>query len=178
MGVILRFVTIILIVFNISCFILKDKKLRLVRQDYNGTEIQLNGYYLGVLSGINKGMNSIYFFYRDGVVLYGGGFAESDDIGEKEVRFRSKEFNEGIKKYKSGWGVFAITGNEIEFETWEPSNGGPLHSVNRSGKIINNRTFVITSFYNGYDKKISIMNDTFYFKEFSPKPDSTNRFIK
>ena len=78
---------------------------------------------------------------------------------------------------KTGWGVFKVNSDEIEIETWTSSNGGALKTVVERGAIIDEETFVITSFHNNYNEKTSVRNDTFHFKQFSPKPDSTNRFI-
>lgn len=178
MGLINRIIIILFFTGLNSCNILKDAKLGLEKVSCNGMSFKLEGYYIGNLHGIDEGLRSIYFFYKNGVVLYGGGFSSSDDIVQKEIKFKSKLYNEAIKKYKTGWGVYQINGDTIEFETWEPSSGGALKTVVRSGGILGNESFVITNLFGKYTNENYARNDTFHFNEFSPKPDSTNVFIK
>ncbi|MBW7845753.1 MAG: hypothetical protein H3C45_08955, partial [Bacteroidia bacterium] len=88
--------------------------------------------------------------------------------------------SDSYKKYKSNWGVFKIEGNFIQFERWYPSDP-PLKAYVRAGTIINDTTFLITESYRMQDGKkteVKTRNETYYFKQFSPKPDSTNTFVQ
>ena len=168
-------VKILLLIFIISsCG--KDAVFELVRTEYLGNELKINGYYINTMN--DDGVISAYFFYQDGVVLSSGGSPEEMTIEEIENIWLSDEYDDFIKKTKYLWGVFNIADEYIEFETWESGNGSALKTVIRSGDILNDTTFVLTILYNNYNDNTIILNDTFQFKQFSPKPDSTNLFIQ
>jgi len=157
----------------------KENDTELFKTPYEGSELNLTGYFITNLNESIEGeLKSTYFFYQDGVVLYGRSYPISMSENEIEGRFVSTDFDGVIKQSKSGWGIFVINEGELEFETWEPSSGGSLKTVVRSGSILNDSTFLITSFYNGYSEETTVKNDTFRFKSFSPKPDSTNMFVQ
>ncbi len=82
-------------------------------------------------------------------------------------------------KYKYDWGVFQIDGTQIKYEKWVASEG-PFSAFTYEGVILNDTTFVINKGYRMMDidkKAPTEVNWEYHFKEFSPKPDSTNRFI-
>ena len=55
--------------------------------------------------------------------------------------------------------------------------GAPMYM--KIGKIINDTTFQLVREFASYHKKDSrVIDETYHFKQFSPKPDSTNVFIK
>lgn len=176
MGIRTVLLTMALIIFS-SCSIMKDDMLSLERMDYTGMDIRLDGYWWKNLEGAIEPSRFVLFLYNNGIALSGLSFPV-DELAEKEAEYKSKIFRDAVLRSKTGWGVFSINGKDIEIEMWASSNGGPLKTVIRSGEILNDGTFVITSFLNNYSGETSARNDTFYFKEFSPKPDSTNVFIK
>ena len=146
------------------------------KQVYLGHQLKINGYYYQKAEGKYY---SIYFFYEDGTLLYGdGGFTQKEFI-EHEKEFNNNVWLNGVKNYKAYWGLFNIENDSIAFERWYPSSGGPFPAYLRSGKILNDTTFVITkSIRSKNGKEAQQLNETYHFKEFSPKPDSTNNFIK
>jgi len=176
MGLKRSVLVIMVFLFIGSCSIMKDDMLNLIRLDYFGTDLRLDGYWWNDLESNLPSINT-YFFYKNGVTLYGR-VLDKNNLEKEEENFETESFRKLIHNSKSGWGVFQINSGKLKFETWEPSNGGPLKTVVRSGEIIDEETFVITSFQNNYSGKTSVRNDTFHFKKFSPKPDSTNVFIK
>ena len=84
-----------------------------------------------------------------------------------------------LKQSKFDWGLFNIEDNTIKIEHWLPAQGG-YPTLLRTGEILNDTTFVLTESImrgkNGATPKD--INQTFYFKHFDIKPDSTNSFIK
>jgi len=46
----------------------------------------------------------------------------------------------------------------------------------REGIILNDTTFQITKYTSG--SNVSERNEVYHFREFHPKPDSTNKYIK
>jgi len=168
-----KLISIFFILVIFSCG--KDAMLQLARTDYSGNDLKLDGYFLG--NGNDDGVTNAYFFYRNGVILYGGGFPNDMNIEEVEETWRSDSFDQLIKDQKTGWGVFSISNTDIQFETWEAGNGR-LKTAVRSGEILNDQTFVITRLLNNYTNNTVALKDTFRFQSFSPKPDSTNLFIQ
>jgi len=169
----------IIAILNFSCrkHILKDDTLTLTMQDYTGNQLRIDGYYYQEKNGK---FYTMYCFFRNGIVLYlGGGFSPSQ-ITEMEGRIQDGRFYNDVKNLKDYWGVFLIENSNIKFEKWYPSSGGGLPTYIREGNILNDTTFVITEVYrmkNGKKIEAEPHNETYYFKAFSPKPDSTQTFI-
>jgi len=162
---------------NIYAQILKDDKLSLIKQVYAGTQLRIDGYYYLM----DKSSNTIiatYLFYNNGILLHGGGWPYSNQFEGLNNNFCSEIWSKVIKEYKDNWGLFAIEGNKIVFERWYPSSGGPYPAYIRSGEILNDTTFIITQSMRSNGKEVSEENEVYHFKQFSPKPDSTNNFVK
>jgi hypothetical protein len=109
----------------------------------------------------------------------GGAFENTEEINE----YINVELIMGnaYKEYQVMWGVFLIENNSIRFEHWYPSSGGPLKAYVRSGTILNDTTFQITKSYrnkNGEKAEVTSRNEVYHFKQFSPKPDSTNKYVQ
>lgn len=165
---------------SVAC---KDQQLTIKKNsvEQNRSTIKLEGFYWTKATDINQidWWYDTFFLYENSVLIYGGGIEnyhkKSVSFSEFVKRNRDTAFKQ---KIKSSWGIYMIDENRIEFEKWEPSSGGPMKTVIRRGHILNDTTFVITERFNHYDGKTYHVQDTFRFREFSPKPDSTNRFIK
>jgi hypothetical protein len=73
--------------------------------------------------------------------------------------------------------VFIIEDNVIKFERWYPSER-PYNAFVREGVILKDTTFHITKSYrsNGTEKREK--DEIYHFRKFSPKPDSTNVYVK
>ena len=168
----------LLLVFCLSCeepVIFKDDELSLPKQEYTGKELKIDGYYYIKFNNIFE----VFFLYKDGIITYAGTIP-IEDLSEREKRFQNGEFYNHIKNIKFFWGVFNIKNNQILYERWCPSEP-PYRTYVREGNIINDTTFVITKLFrmvNGKKTEESELNEVYHFKQFSPKPDSTNKFIK
>lgn len=80
----------------------------------------------------------------------------------------------------AGWGVFQIKEDSIWIESWFDLDG-PEKAYMQSGIILNDTTFVITEIYKNKrckKKGLEDRNKVYHFREFYPKPDSTNSFVK
>jgi hypothetical protein len=153
-----------------------DDKLSLERIDYNGNELIIDGYYYK--KDPNRPQLSALFLYQNGTILYGSAF-NIDNTNEVEERYRNGNYATNAAKYKYDWGVFQINGTQIKYEKWVPTNG-PFPAVTYEGVILNDTTFVINKSYRALDAGKKAPTEhywEYHFKEFSPKPDSTNRFI-
>ncbi|MBC8053489.1 MAG: hypothetical protein H7Y13_10540 [Sphingobacteriaceae bacterium] len=151
-----------------------DDKLSVSRTPYASNELRTDGYYY---LNINSSYSSILFFYKNGIVLSAGGIFSKETEMDSYI---NKEFlqTQSYKNSKISWGVFKISSNNnIVFERWYPSSGGPLKSYIRSGVIIDNTTFTITKSIRSNGEEGRDINETYHFKQFSPKPDSTNTFV-
>lgn len=151
-------------------------KLTIEKQNYKGNQLRIDGYYYQKHEGKYY---SLYFFYRDGTILYGGGGFTEKELLEQEKQFTSEAWLKATRNSKIDWGVFIINDGSIAFERWYPSSGGVPPVYLRSGKILNDTTFVINKAINsGKPTEQRTKNETYFFKEFSPKPDSTNPYTQ
>lgn len=174
--------TLILLSIFISLFscckslIPPDDKLTLTRENYDGNELKIDGYYYRLDYTKAEGYYDTYFFYKNGIVLYPGTISES--TLNKFIEYL-QNFDKSKNNYKSSWGVFLITDSIIKFEKWYPSSAfEPTPTYIREGKILNDTTFQITKTYRGNGSELKVVDEIYHFKKFSPKPDSTNVFIK
>ena len=118
----------------------------------------------------------MYFLYLNGVIINVNGYV----INEGEEEFRKRIIDGSaisvIKRYQYKYGLFQISNNIIKIEKWAPGNGGFPLSFLKDGKILNDTTFVL--YNNSKEGEIDTIGNIYHFKQFSPKPDSTNKFIK
>lgn len=156
-----------------------DDGLSIKREPYTGSLLRIDGYYYEKYAiGNGDYRYNIYFFYKNGTVLYGE-TPSGDELQQKEAEYISGSFYVKIKEQKYYWGLFKVENNNIKFERWYPGDP-PLKAYIREGNIINDSTFIITESYRmqgGKKTEVRARSETFHFKAFSPKPDSTNKFI-
>jgi len=161
-----------------------DDLLSLPLTPYTGNQLRIDGYYYriadepsysdGTLYG-EGAIEECYFFYENGMALYLGGVGNSlEEMDEYVLRLiRSQNY----KNIKFCWGIFVVEGNIIKFDRWYPG-AKPYRAYVREGIILNDTTFHITKSYRSNGKERDKEDEIYHFREFSPKPDSTNVFIK
>jgi len=168
---------VIMSLINTNCSIWKDlEPLSRTKEPYNGNQLRIDGYYY---RNINDMIYDIYFFYSDGIVLSVSGSEESLEDANNYI-FENFINSEDYKDIAYQWGVFNINGNQIVFERWYPSEW-PYAAYCREGHISNDTTFIVTESYklkNGEKTEVDAINEMYHFKQFSPKPDSTNEWIE
>ena len=148
----------------------------LSKTPYTGDELRIDGYYYSNLTSADD--IAIAVFYRDGVCINVYTRVEGQDT----LSFIENDIllNESIvstfMNTPTNIGVFQINAESIEFETWEA--GRDIITFSNSGEILNDTTFLITKQVNNDSGKSYSENLTYRFRQFSPKPDSTNTFIK
>lgn len=171
-------VVLLVIVLVISC---RSSDLTLGYQSNKTKKLKLNGFYW-LETPVEGDMSwyLLHFLYQDGTLLQFGGIKGNNNLNNQDylAKYIAESKTYINRENRTDWGVYIIDGNRIAFEKWEPSSGGGSKTVVRKGKVLNDTTFVITEKLNHYDGKIYHVQDTFRFRAFSPKPDSTNRFIK
>jgi hypothetical protein len=185
----------IIIVFLVSISCAGYERLTQTRTPYNGNNLRLDGYYYqlgkqndnGIYKDFVKGFtlnaNGVYF-----KVLHGSIDPELDEkewtiFFDDRVKYRVDNINYYLDRRPS-WGVFTITNSSIVIQSWETAAGGgayPTRTV--EGTIVNDTTLhfhkLIGAYPNnkGLRKKVKAIDETYYFREFSPKPDSMNVHI-
>lgn len=154
--------------FTLSCF----QYQILTKQKLEDRKFKTNGYYIGEENGIYN----ILIFYQDGIVR---------NIGSKKTDDSSEISNYILKEYvnskpkidsRVGWGTFSIYKKSIEYDMYYPRADAPVYT--KRGLILNDSTFVIKTISEFDRKKTQPQNVMYYFRKFSPKPDSTNKFIE
>jgi len=111
--------------------------------------------------------------YKNGILLDVGGASRSLEEMDEYIRKNYVRDN-WYKKNKYVWGVFFIEDNTIRIN--QLSQDYPHRGFVQEGIILNDTTFKITKFSSG--DKVREKDDVYHFREFSPKPDSTNVYIK
>lgn len=170
--------SILLMFIVTACLMEEDAKLSTPRQDYLGSQLRLNGYYYYYINGNTKYFDT-FFLYRNGVLLHTG----ADDTGDL-LKFESRLIGTNPNIWRNGskmhWGVFLIEGLVIKFEKWYCAEG-VCKAYGRLGEIVNDSTFIMKESYRmdqGKKARVIDINEVYHFREFSPKPDSTNNYIK
>jgi hypothetical protein len=162
---------LLLVLFSIqSC--LKDDELIMHRIDNDSGKIKLSGYYLES----NKFVLTTYFLYQNGVFIEYSSYKPEDSL-KIENTMRDAEILAKIKSNKDRWGVYRIEGNKILMEKWYPSDR-PLDAFLKTGTILNDSTFLLNTVSEPDGNKKEVINEVYRLRKFSPKPDSTNMFIK
>lgn len=161
-----------------SKFFLGDENLTLPKQPYTGKELRIDGYYYyKYYPNEAEVYYDTYILYENGVILNGGAVNENE-ISRLENDFKSRSWQDAVKKYRDGWGVFVINDSRISFERWYPNSPGQPKVYVREGTILNDTTFHITVSYRPDGSRRREKDEVYHFKQFSPKPDSTNTYIK
>ena len=138
---------------------------------YTGNQLKMNGYYHQI-SSYNNVVSHSHVMYINGVLINLWGSGNTIEEIDEYVRQRSQEAR--YKKYKYNWGVFFIDDNTIRIH--QLHSDYPHREWIQEGVILNDTTFKITkSFFNGRMRETELI---YHFREFSPKPDSTNVYIK
>jgi hypothetical protein len=151
-------------------------KLSMAKTPYTGNELRIDGYYYSNLTSADD--IGVAVFYRDGVCINTWVKpVNSDTLSyiENEILINDAFINK-IKSIPTHIGVFQINTKSIEFETWEV--GRDIITFSNYGEILNDTTFLITKQVNNDSGKSYSKKLTYRFRQFSPKPDSTNTFIK
>lgn len=156
--------------------IFRDEKLSMKRTNYTGSELRTDGYYIKYDTISGEVWAATQFLYRNGVSCNGYRFSLSEsELSEFEEKYADGSYYDKYSGNKLLWGIFQIEGNTIVFEGWAHDHDGKYATFKQYGTILNDTTFHI---YKDVFKEEKALDNTFHFKQFSPKPDSTNSFIK
>jgi len=150
--------------------------LKMNRIPYEGNELRTDGYYYS--EAFSENDIKILVLYRNGVCL----FEVTDFKGQDTLGYIENNFllNPRIAHYwtrPSDIGVFQINNKSLTIEVWDPGYDN-IGTYTYNSEILNDTTFRVTKQTNNQSGNSYPYIRTFRFKQFSPKPDSTNRFIK
>ena len=155
-----------------------DEKFTFQRTDYTGNELRTDGYYYEYSTSYDSNVPNrtiCFFLFRNGVCVSMGGY---ETIDLKTVEREMLERYKWLYRSKSVWGIFVINGNTYEEEGWSTSVGGGLPVGKCIGIIENDTTIHNTKHINVKERKEFPQDYRCHFRQFSPKPDSINNFIK
>jgi len=153
----------LLLLILISCT-MRLKPLLIERVDYEGNDFRIDGYYYYFGVTDDESYFEVYFFYKNGVAYHSS--TTGTNCLEIENHILSEYHLQSMNNVPYRWGVYKVQGTEIQYSGWSTSVGGPYPAFKREWEILNDSTLYSREF-----------DETWHFKEFSPKPDSTNRFI-
>ncbi len=158
----------------------EDEYYTLEKRPYTGTEIKTNGYFYSYENseGVydNTGI-SVLVFYKDGTSIHFGTRGNNVDV-ENDV---FKENPLWLKNNKNLWGIFNIDNDTIRIEGLNSDGRVRAYMYTEIVIIKNDTTICLIRVQSSTGKAATtpyIKNTTYHFKQFSPKPDSTNVFIK
>ena len=149
-----------------SCVALKPLKMK--RMDNLTNKLKLNGYYISCGDSNDTSLYEVLILYNNGVLINYADRMQDDCVRENDLYLKRKDIK--LTELPYFLGVYAIKAeNAIFTERWY-STDYYYPTVQHFGKIVNDSTFYLKYEESG--------NHFFRFVPFSPKPDSTNKFIK
>ena len=146
-----------------------------VREDYHGDNLRIDGLYHQITP--DGYIVNVRFYYRNGVQFIMSFSEEITDPADL-IYILTKENIISERNRKSNWGIFKVNENDFFSEHWEtPIHGNYVATITMTGEILSDTCYIITKTVHS---KIGVFEGRgkWYFYPYSPKPDSTNTFIK
>ena len=173
MKFIIKYLIILFFFIFSSCW-REDDLLRNKREDFIGDNLRLDGFYYSYDQGK---INNVVFFYRNGIYFLVNGDGKERTSPEELNTLLTENHIEWCQNRKHFWGIFLVHGNNILIEKWTFAGLGWKTTVIESGTILNDTSFEITKRddFRAGSKEVYY---EYFFYPYSPKPDSTNVFIK
>ncbi|GAB1415276.1 hypothetical protein MASR2M117_06820 [Paludibacter sp.] len=150
----------------------KDDELSFVKTPNTTDKIRLDGYYYWWHIEPKYKYVGVNVFYQNGVA-FSFGLSDSTDNFENELLMGNLTFNS-----KLHWGLYYIREDSLLKNGFGVLAGTHYISEVFSKYVILNDTTILLKEKRFADGSIDYYNDTLHFKQFSPKPDSTNIYIK
>jgi hypothetical protein len=85
-----------------------------------------------------------------------------------------------IDGVQQDWGVFTLSDAQLTIEGWDYAMGQPFvtGTIKRyTCEILNDTTIRVKTIYHSNTEKTETLNEIRRFRQYSNKPDSTNKFI-
>jgi len=156
--------------------ICQDVALQLDREDHNGAELKMNGFYYGNPDTSKDGVvrYETIVFFRNGVIALPG----RPDPGQELDYIIGAANTNVLTKTRFDWGLFKTSGSNISIAGWKKTKCG-YPAILRTGYIQNDTTFMITktATKGKYGSAEQGVNQVFHFRYCPVLPDSTNEFV-
>ena len=158
-----KLLIIILLSSLLSCECeIPDEEFTMQRKPCTTKQIRMDGYYEGAINAQKEFFE--YLFFNENGVYYRFSYEDHESMDKIVNNIAYSQKN------KQNWGIFQITDTLINVQMWTQKSGTIQNIIYSFQYLIINDTSLLGSF-NG-------QSSTYHFKKFSPKPDSTNVFIK
>ena len=142
------------------------EKLTLVRGGYSQSNFKTEGYYY---TRYENGYIAL-FFYENGVMYTTNAILDVSNLDDLDDRIRSGHQGGKAVQLRWFWGVYQSESDTIKVNRWLSGTGSIYPAKLSKGKIISPTVIQMP----WIDDQVT----EFKFRQFSPKPDSTNTFIK
>ena len=155
----------------------KLRHLEMSKTPYLGDELRIDGYYYSNSALNGTGYIGVAVFYRDGFCIHTWAKipVNHDTLNHIENDFLLNDaYLNKIKSAPGHIGVFQVMYPNITMEVWESKSWIFTHY----GNIVNDTTFIINERRSNSSGNIIQEGLTYRFVQFSPKPDSTNIYVK
>jgi hypothetical protein len=140
---------------------------------YAGNELRIDGYYYS--NPYNENSICVAVLYRDGFCIHTRITPDQDTLNHIENQILlNVALIDKLKNAPSHIGVFRIMYPDIVIEAWEYRNTTFSHY----GEIVNDTTFIVRKQINNRTNDVYTQKLIYKFKQFSPKPDSANRYVR
>lgn len=153
----------------------EDDKIFLSKKENTSNRLKLDGYYYWYdTDGL---LIFDFFLYENGILFRVTGSEETCEDYEKKI-LTSENIEQHYRHKKKFWGVYLIEDSVIKYELYYPGSSCSMSTWVMEGIILNDTTFHIQKSYKPDGSDLNVENKTYHFKQFSPKPDSINPYIK
>lgn len=165
---------------NCGALMEPDEEFTFARMDQVNPPFKLNGYYYTRFPSTEQGAQvereSIHFFFRNGIHFYCGSPTLAE-VASTEEEIRTGVFYRQSNHNKSLWGIWKMADSKIVDEGWVNPNGTHL-VIRDSFRVADESTLVLFSTERIDGSKSRAWNETYRFRSFSPKPESTVAYIR
>ena len=160
----------------------KRHELGIPRIPYTGDELRINGYYY---SPAEIGENGdtltkeimIIIFFRNGIsMIQPVNLPQRADSIQTIIDALRALPTEWMLRTSSGYGTFSISDVTLNMSFWLKDWDYLCYQY--EAKILNDSTFMIKSYSTSKSNDKKRYKRIYYFKQYSPKPDSTCVFIE
>lgn len=167
------------------------------KNNFRHHSLKTNGYYYYLSNkdlgyGYTEKIYDTFMLFENGIYynISFGGYNKNSNFLQilEKLDFNITSQVKMEKEYintRPNWGIFKNDGSKIEIERWVFSSGGGNYPTQiLIGEIKNDSTIHFHTKLSAdplvanRKKKTFDIDETYHFRQFSPKPDSTNKFIK
>ncbi len=152
-----------------SCGDIEYEDFSIEQHNYTGNEIRTDGFYWSFCNNLDEIDFSFCVFYRNGILVKA---ASSSSEGEDIIERVEGASLQGDINHM--WGVYEIYDSLIHVEMlWQDGQMGDYVVTTTYFSIINDTTIKLEYFEYLDVVDTVFQNPIYYFKQYSPKPDST-----